>query len=109
MKFHISIMKHLVNQEILKVQKPLSIMDLNCQYVVWQDIKSTSPRLRADLSRSELSAGRVVRHSLLLGYGISTIKFCVNNHKSKITMTRWRNEIQKLSKLRGENLAPLFC
>jgi hypothetical protein len=39
MKFHISIMKHLVNQEILKVQKPLSIMDLNCQYVVWQDIK----------------------------------------------------------------------
>ena len=53
MKFHIyiSIMyyfclyklhgcwKHLVNQEILKVQKPLSIMDLNCQYVIWQDIK----------------------------------------------------------------------
>ena len=39
MKFHISIMKHLVNQEILKVQKPLSIMDLNCQYVAWQDIK----------------------------------------------------------------------
>ena len=48
MKFHIyiSIMyyfclyklhgcwKHLVNQEILKVQKPLSIMDLNCQYVI---------------------------------------------------------------------------
>jgi hypothetical protein len=45
MKFHISIMyyfclyklhgcwKHLVNQEILKVQKPLSIMDINCQYV----------------------------------------------------------------------------
>jgi hypothetical protein len=28
-----------VNPEILKVQKPLSIMDLNCQYVVWQDIK----------------------------------------------------------------------
>jgi hypothetical protein len=28
-----------VNQEILKVQKPLSIMDLNCQYVIWQDIK----------------------------------------------------------------------
>jgi hypothetical protein len=26
-------------EEILKVQKPLSIMDLNCQYVVWQDIK----------------------------------------------------------------------
>jgi hypothetical protein len=26
--------KHLVNQEILKVQKPLSIMDLNCQYVI---------------------------------------------------------------------------
>ena len=51
MKFHISIMyyfclyklhgcwKHLVNQEILKVQKPLSIMDSNCQYVVWQDIQ----------------------------------------------------------------------
>ena len=51
MKFHVSIMyyfclyklhggwKHLMNQEILKVQKPLSIMDLNCQYVVWQDIK----------------------------------------------------------------------
>jgi hypothetical protein len=28
-----------VNQEILKVQKPLSIMNLNCQYVIWQDIK----------------------------------------------------------------------
>ena len=51
MKFHISIMyylclyklhgcwKHLVNQEILKVQKPLSIMDLYCQYVVWPRYK----------------------------------------------------------------------
>jgi hypothetical protein len=35
MKLH-GCWKHLVNQAILKVQKPLSIMDLNCQYVVWQ-------------------------------------------------------------------------